>query len=629
MIERIPHAWAVPVLLLVFAVSGFAALSRESATFDETTHLPSGITYLEQHDFRHNPEHPPLAKMWAALPLVLLGRADADYDSPAWMGTHVPPEDPLRSRASQWVFGFELLNGRLDDPVRKDPTRLLRPARSAILVLGVLAALLAYAWSREMWGRDGALLTLVLCCLSPTLLAHAGLVTTDLPVALGYLATLWCAYRFLEKPGAMLAAATGVALGAALLTKFSALLLLPILAVLAVARMATRRKDAARVAAGMAAAVAIAWLAIWAGYGFRWSAVSDPGYRLEWESVRPGAAVAWAKDAHVLPEAYLFGFAYTTGGAQYRLAFLNGEESVTGRWLYFPEAFVLKTPPAVLLLLLWMAIEGVALARGVSYRGVYLGVPVAVYLAFSMTSNLNIGHRHLVPIYPLLHVGIGSLARPLAAFRWRRHALAALVVGAAASFALATPRYLSYFNVLAGGPAGGWRYLVDSNIDWGQDLPSLRAWMEEHGVPEVHLAYFGTADPAAYGVRYRKVKMVHDFHPETPSSLPASGDVLAVSVTLLQGVYLDRDRTFAEEAERRGIVPAESVKRWIALRDTSLMRGAAYPPLPQWMVEQGILTPGQRKDVEAALLATWMDRVRTTLTPIGRAGDSIYLYRLP
>src|SRR4029079_6883638 len=119
--------------------------------------------------------------------------------------------DPQRSRASQWVFGFELLNGKLDDPVRKDPGRLLTPARSAILALGVLVALLAYGWSRELWGRNGALLTLTLCCLSPTLLAHAGLVTTDLPAALGYLATLWCAYRFLEKPSAMLAAATGVA----------------------------------------------------------------------------------------------------------------------------------------------------------------------------------------------------------------------------------------------------------------------------------------------------------------------------------------------------------------------------------------------------------------------------------
>ena len=629
MIERIPHAWAVPVLLLVFAVAGFAALSRESATFDETTHLPSGITYLERHDFRHNPEHPPLAKMWAALPPELLGRAQADYDSPHWLGKHVPPSDPQRSRASQWVFGFELLNGKRDDPVRRDPGRLLAPARSAILVLGILTALLAYVWSRELWGKGGALLTLALCCLSPTLLAHAGLVTTDLPVALGYLATLWCAYRFLERPSSRLAAAMGLALGAALLTKFSALLLLPILVILATVRVATSPRLAARVAGGVAAAFAIAWIAIWAGYGFRWSAVADPGYRLEWESVKQNPAVAWAKDAHALPEAYLFGIAYTASGAQYRLAFLNGEESVTGRWLYFPEAFLLKTPPAVLALLVWMLADGIARARGVSYRGAFLALPVVVYLALSMTGNLNIGHRHLVPVYPLLHVGIGSLARPLGSSRRRAYALAALVLGSAVSFALATPRYLSYFNVLAGGPSGGWRYLVDSNIDWGQDLPGLRAWMEEHAIPEVHLAYFGTADPAAYGIRYRKVMMVHDFYPDNPSSLPASGDVLAVSVTLLQGVYLDRDRTFAEEAERRGIVPAESVRRWLALREESLTRGAPYPSLPEWMVRQGILTREQRGSVESALLITWMDRVRTTLTPIGKAGDSIYLYRMP
>lgn len=640
MIERIPHRWAVAALLLVFAVSGFAALRGESATFDETAHLPAGITYLDRHDFRHNPEHPPLAKMWAALPVWLLGRADVDYASPHWMGKHVPPDDPQRSRASQWIFGFELLNGVRGDPVRKDPGRLLVPARCAILVLGLLTALLAYLWSRELWGKTGGLVTLALCCLSPTLLAHAGLVTTDLPLALALLATLWRFFRFVEKPSPGNAAATGVALGAALLTKFSALLLLPILAILGLAALvpakgdATRVRRAALLAGGLAGAFAISWIVIWAGYGFRYSAVTDPGYRLEWESMKLGEAtaghgIAWAKDAKALPEAYLFGLAYTAGGAKYRLAFLNGKESVTGRWLYFPEAFLFKTPPAVLLLLLWMLAEGIARARGVSFPGFFLAFPVVFYLAVSMTSNLNIGHRHLVPIYPLLFVGIGSLARPFGAARWRPPALAALLLGSAASFALATPRYLSYFNVLAGGPGGGWRYLVDSNIDWGQDLSRLREWMDENHVPKVHLAYFGTADPAAYGIRYEKLKMVHDFYPDAPSSLPGSGEILAVSVTLLQGVYLDRDRTFAEEAERRAIVPGDSVKRWLALRDGSLTRGAEYPSLPEWMVAQGMLTEEQRRDVEAVLLSTWMERVRTTLTPIGKAGDSIYLYRMP
>src|SRR4029453_17890851 len=103
------------------------------------------------------------------------GRAEIDYASPHWMGRHVPLSDPQRSRASQWVFGFEMLNGKREDPARKDPASLLVPARSAILVLGLLTALLAYLWSRDLWGRDGALLTLALCCLSPALLAHAGL----------------------------------------------------------------------------------------------------------------------------------------------------------------------------------------------------------------------------------------------------------------------------------------------------------------------------------------------------------------------------------------------------------------------------------------------------------------------
>jgi hypothetical protein len=637
-LERIPHRIAVPLLLLVFGICGYFSLARESATFDETTHLPSGITYLERFDFRHNPEHPPLAKMWAALPVWLSGRAHADYSSPHWTGTHVPPSDPQRSRASQWLFGYELLNGPIGSARREDPRRLLLPARTAMLVLGLLLAVAAYRWSLAMWGRAGALVSLLLCCTCPTLLAHARLVTTDLPLALGFTVTLWSFWRYLERPGGARAATTGAATGVALLTKFSSLLLLPVLVILGIgwagfhAKERTPRKIGV-VLSGLAGAFGIAYVVLWAGYGFRYAAVTDPGYRLEWESMNPSGSAAanvlsWAKDAHALPEAYLFGLSYAGGGAERRLAFLNGEESVTGWWYYFPEAFLLKTPLAFLILIAWVGIAGL-LRRGGSFRGWYLAIPVLLYFLVSIVSPLNIGHRHLVPIYPLLYVGAGAIATLAVGGRLRQAAAGVLVAGCVASFALATPRYLSYFNVLAGGPGGGWRYLVDSNIDWGQDLPRLRSWMDAHRVEKVHLAYFGTADPAAYGISFEKVVMIHDFHPGKAATRPGKGDVLAVSVTLLQGVYLDRDRTFAEEAMRRRLASRETITRWLALRDERIRRQERFPTLADWMTEERLLTAEQRREVEAGLLPTWMSWVRDRLTPIGRAGDSILLYRLP
>ncbi len=635
-----PGRAAVPLLLLVFVAAGAWSLSRESATFDETTHLPAGYTYLDRLDFRHNPEHPPLAKMWAALPLRLARLVEPDYASPHWVGRRIPPEDPQRSRANQWLFGHELLYGRLDDPVRRDPQRLLVPARLAILALGLLLCLVVYAWAHEIWGLAGARIALLLCCLSPAVLAHARYVTTDLAAALGFASTLWCFRRWTLKPAPGRAGATGLALGAALLCKYTTLLLLPMVWVLGLVWCAAGAKGGGvgrrlrDLVLGSAIALAVVYACLWAGYGFRYSAVSDPDYRLEWEVLDPEAgpasrAIAWARDARWLPEAYLYGLAYARGGARYRLAFLNGEESVTGWWYYFPEAFLLKTPLAFLALLAWVVGAGIARTRGRSLDGWFLTLATVGYFALSMSGHLNIGHRHLLPVYPILCVAAGGAAELLRGSRAQKLAAGALLAGCAASFVAATPGYLAYFNFLAGGSKGGWRYLVDSNIDWGQDLPQLRRWMEEKGIGEVHLAYFGTTDPRSYGIRYRKVVMVHDFHPEEPPSLPGPGDIFAVSVTLLQGVYVDRDRPFAEEVVRRGWIAPDRIRERLREADRKMLAGEPFPRLATWAVATGLITEAQRRDAESALLPTLLDRVRETLEPVGRAGDSILIYRLP
>ncbi len=640
LLDRVPHGWAVPLLLAVFVGCGVFAALRESATFDETTHLPAGFTYLDRGDFRHNPEHPPLAKAWAAVPLWVPGLAKADYTSPNWNGTHVPPGDPQRSRADQWKFGFEFLNGRIDDPARKDPRRLLVPGRCAMLVPALLLGFLVYAWAREIWGRGGGLVALALFSLSPTILAHAHLVTTDVPAALGFAATLWSFWRFCRSPHWRWALGTGFALGIALLTKYTTLLLLPLLLLLGAMWIldgkgfAERRRRFLATSAGIAAALVIAFVTLWAGYLFRYSAVTDPGYRLEWEGVSGGGGVArrvgdWARDHRILPEAYLFGLAYARGGAQRRLAFLNGKVSVRGWWYYFPEAFALKTPPAFMLLLLWVIAAHLRRTRGRSFAGWFVAAPIVFFFVVSMLSHLNIGHRHLLPVYPLLFVAAGGAATLIEESRPRAAVAGLLLAGCAGSFLLATPRYLSYFNFIAGGPRGGWRYLADSNIDWGQDLPRLRAWIERNGVKQVHLAYFGTADPKAYGIPYRKVTLVHDFYPAEPASRPGSGEYLAVSVTLLQGFYTDPDKEFAKEVVGRGWASSGQLQDFVKYRERLFDVTRRVPSLGEWMVEKGILTPDQRRAVEEPLLTTWLLKIRETLVPVGRAGESSLIFRIP
>lgn len=641
---RSGHRVVVALLLGSFLVAGINSLVRESATFDETAHLPAGYTYLDRRDFRLNPEHPPLAKIWAALPVWIAGLGSPDYDTAAWNGRAQPAPATGRSKASEWLFGYEFINGRRGDAVRNDPRRTLIPARIAMLVLGLALAAVVYTWSRQLWGDGGALLSLFCFCLSPTMLAHARLVTTDLPNALGFTTVLWCFWRLLERPGAGRRLIFGLACAMALLIKFSALLLGPILGLSALLWIAGAGRDdrgsdawrsrARHVAVAALAAIACCAFGLWAGYGFRFEAAADPAYHLDWDVVGLEAgptaeALHLMLRARLLPESYLYGLAYFLGGAARRLAYLNGTQSILGWWYYFPETLLLKTPPSTLILGGWLFAVAVARRRLASFNAWYLALPVAVYLGVSMASNLNIGHRHLAAIYPPAFVLLGGLATHAAATVRRRTALALLLAGSLISFAAATPGYLSYFNFLAGGPAGGARFLLDSNLDWGQDLPRLKRFMDREGIPTVYLAYFGTADPAAYGIDYHKVHRVHDFDPGRQARRPGPGDYLAVSVNLLYGLYFDDDREVAEALAGRGWVTRDQVRAWLDQRAAAHAAGREHPGLAAWLVERGVIDSGQKSLAERDLTSAWLRRIRQSTTPVHRAGDSIMVYRVP
>jgi hypothetical protein len=258
----------------------------------------------------------------------------------------------------------------------------------------------------------------------------------------------------------------------------------------------------------------------------------------------------------------------------------------------------------------------------------FLVVPVLGYFALSSSAALNLGHRHLAPVYPFLFVGCGALAR-VARGRRGRAAIGIALAGLATATLWAAPGYLSFFNLAGGGPRGGWHHLVDSNIDWGQDLGRLAEVVESEGIDRVHLAYFGTADPETYRIPYRKFVMVHDFRPSLPSVEPGPGDVLAISVTLLQGMYLDADREFAVAAGREGRIDRATVDTWLALRDRETRAGRDAPALADWVVTEGRIPGDVRDRVVAGLRSSWIARIRERLEPFARAGESILLFRMP
>ncbi|MBI3449958.1 MAG: hypothetical protein HY049_13710 [Acidobacteria bacterium] len=637
--SRRSHALAVAALLALFAVAAFLSSREDSATFDETAHIAAGYSALDARDFRLNPEHPPLAKVWCAIPLLFDRELAADYASASWRGTPDPRGAPYRTGADQWTFGFELMNGRGDTPHRRDPARVLVPARSMMIALGVALGLIVYAWSRDLWGPAAGLLSLFIFTLSPPLLAHARLVTTDLPAALGFTSTLWLLWRYTQRPGPGRGLLFAAAVAISQIAKFSLLILWPIAACMTIAWIFAappgdggRRARALRATGLFAAALALAFAAIWAAYGFRFAAAADPEYRLDWADaenglLRPPGLAGAASDRRLLPEAYLYGLHAFLGTTEKRVGYLNGAVSVDGWWYYFPEAFLLKTPPAFLLLLGALGATAILTRRLRSPKLWALGAPVAVYSGMAMNSAVDIGHRHLLPIYPILIVAAGAAA-PLAVTAGRRRALAAFLGGTIVSFVAATPGYLSYFNVLAGGPRGGWRYLLDSNIDWGQDLARLKTAMDAHGIQEVYLAYFGTADPASYGIRFHKVRFPYDFYPDLAPTRPGPGQYLAVSLNVLSGLYVDDVTDFANSVLRRGWVPRERLAAWRAVRGRALARREPYAPLPDWLVGNGAITEAQRREATAGLLSTWLTRVRESMQPIARAGDSIYIYRI-
>ena len=519
------------------------AMRTSSATFDEGTHLPAGYTHLVLGDHRLNPEQPPLVKLLAAAPLLTV-RPAMKTDDRAWAGSR------------QWEFGRRFLY------VWNDADRLLFLGRLPIVALasGLLAAVFLEA--RRRFGPGPAAAGLGLAALSPDVLAHGTLVTTDLGFALFFFLSVAAFARALERttPGRL--AAASLATGAAFATKFSAPILVPVLVLgglvtaLGGGPMETALRGSARPVGGIGprllrvgvllAVVGLATLAVvWASYGFRSALSPDPAVRAALRAPLEAPAgglvpraVAAAGEAGLVPEDYARGFLFVMTHSESRRAFLLGELSDTGFPHYFLATFLLKTPVPLLLL------AALALARAPRLRrhdAAFLWLPVLVYVASTASRGLQIGHRHLLPIYPFLFVAAGEAASGL--WSWRRPLGVAAAALLGAWYAGGTlrnhPHHLAYFNEIAGGPANGWRVLVDSNLDWGQDLKRLATWMRTNRVSRIKLSYFGSADPSYYGIDAEALPGYTAPHATRITREVRPGDLVAASVTNLWGVYLE------------------------------------------------------------------------------------------
>jgi hypothetical protein len=253
----------------------------------------------------------------------------------------------------------------------------------------------------------------------------------------------------------------------------------------------------------------------------------------------------WADEHRMFPQAWLRGLYETIGLNQIRPSYLCGQYSKTGWWYYFPLAMAFKTPLATL------AALGLALAyylaRGRQWRGpaemwtiCALGLLPAIYMVIAMRQPLDLGIRHVLPVYPGLFIAIGVAVG--AAWRWRPKlcggVAGVLLLGLAAETVCAYPNYIPFFNAAAGGSRGGLYLLGDSNLDWGQDILAVVDWQKSHPDRRLYLCYFGSVDPRYYHLHYVKApgsQAEKELHEPGPSVRPP---VLAISATLMQGIYL-------------------------------------------------------------------------------------------
>jgi 4-amino-4-deoxy-L-arabinose transferase-like glycosyltransferase len=521
---------------VVWTALALGSVRQKSATYDEPLHLVSGHAALTRGDHRVDPSHPPLARMFAALPAVWGGVAAPDLrridaqSGQEWLGSNQG-----KSVAREFLYG------------NPDPDALLWRARLMILPFGVGLGALLFAATRAWLGIRPAYFALAFYTITPTIMGHGALVTTDTAAAALIFAALFCLWRTCERQSPARIAALAVAVSAAVLVKFSALVLLPVgIALLVVAVRAGQMvpKAAIRIVALVGVTTMVA---IWAAYGFRYAPSGTDGWYFSFHDdpayIQVAPLASWLTGlidgAGLLPNAFSQGLLYGHVSSQ-QPAYLLGEYSTEGWWYYFPIAFLVKTPLGLLTLFVFGAgVLSRRLATLGSVRSAFIVLPSMTFTALAVTSSINIGVRHILPVYPFVLVAAATGADRLWA---SRHALARpVLVGALVfwleGFVSAYPNTLTYFNRAAGGPAAGLNYLADSNLDWGQHLPALKGWMEQRGISHVNLAYFGQADPDHYGINCTYLPSVRWTEPRVvgPPKLPG---FVAISATTLSGTYL-------------------------------------------------------------------------------------------
>ena len=527
----------VTALLLVVWLQLMFSVRRESISWDEPDHTFAGYMGWKAHDFGWNPEHPPLVKAVATLPIL-------------GMDLYVPASKGRSFKVETALDGAEF-NAR---NISKD---ILGRMRMAVSVFPMLLGLLIFLAAREMFGTAAGFIALALYAFDPNFLAHGALVTTDTGVSCFIFATVYAFYRWVKSPTGWRLAAVCVAAGLALGSKHTGLLALFMIGILGVCEAAWPTRSVASEADGTASdsrkrfgfgrltlALGIVTVAaviiLWSFYGFRYSArpaglAIDPPFEetaAHVSNLALSETLLTVSKFRLLPESYLYGIADISGVNDFYTAYLFGKVYPHGSHWYFLWVLLIKSTLPFLILL---ACALVLVARGKlggRREVLFLTIPPLFYLLIAMASHMNIGVRHILPMYAFLYV----LTAGGAALLWRRSRVWAAVICVllawqAVGSLRVYPDYMAYANEAWGGPSATHKYLSDSNTDWAQQLIATKKYLDQRGIKDCWFVFFaqGAIDPASYGIPCKPLPIIEtiwwlDIPLDTPKTI--NGTVL-------------------------------------------------------------------------------------------------------
>jgi hypothetical protein len=530
---------AAIVLVIIFLAQCLSTARTDSVSWDESQHLYSGWLSWTQADFGFNPEVPPLVKMWCAIPLL-----------------HRKIIQPLYIRGSFKKEGFVLGQRFL---AANGIDRTLIPARRMASLLSAMLAITLFLAALEMYGQTAALFALALFCFDPNFLAHGAYVTTDIGASLTLLLSIYLFYRFLKSPSPLRVVLLGIAVGMTLAAKFTGIFVVPMIVVISLLDLWNRRKaDSAnrsgatprQLTIAVAVISAIGTLFIWTIYRFRFTArpaslTLDPAtneYLQQLSSPLTRSLLLWVANHHLLPEAYLYGLADTKISAASLPSYLFGQLThQASRW-YYPASLTIKSTLPFLILLIVTIVALVARRWKIQREAIVLIVPAAVLFVIASTSDIGIGFRHLLPIFPVLYILIAGCAVHLVRqHRKLAYALALLLFWQVGSSELSRPGLIAYANEAWGGPSKTHLYLTDSNTDWGQQLRYVKAYLDQHPNEPCYFAYFeqGPVDFRDYGIRCQVLPTGSGSWTGMPSmhfgSNPSVSGIVMVSDGVLEG----------------------------------------------------------------------------------------------